>query len=165
MANPMNRSPERSASLQKYLALHSQQTRIRDLVRRHSYSLSPPISPGSQSISSLSSSPISPPTFALSPFSPHAISTIPEEVEVPQDRFDEEETEEQKLYDINKQIKSTLTDLLNCDSTKQDTKFRVWVQTRLMDAETELRRHRRRRLSIGRGREGMADSIAGSFEY
>lgn len=43
-------------------------------------------------------------------------------------------------------IKATLTDLLNCESVKRDAKTRLWVQTRLMEAEMELKRQRRRRV-------------------
>ena len=114
----------------------------------------------SSSVSPLSSSPASPPAF---PFGTHAIPTIPEEVEE-SDEADDIEEEENKLYDINKQIKLTLTDLLNCDSTRTDSKFRGWVQTRLMDAEMELRRHRKRRVSSDRGGQGMVESIASSME-
>ncbi|KAL9096514.1 MAG: hypothetical protein Q9165_001511 [Trypethelium subeluteriae] len=145
----MNRSPER-------------QTRIRDVVQRRFISASPSLSPDSRnsSISSLSSSPGSPSSF---PFGTHAIPTIPEEVEE-QESIDDAEEEERKLDDINKQIKFTLTDLLNHDSTRNDSKFRAWVQSRLMDAEMELRRQRKRRVSIDRGCHEMVESIANSME-
>jgi len=70
--------------------------------------------------------------------------------------------ESHKLYEINQQIKATLTELLNTDSVKQDDKFRVWVQGRLMDAELEMRRQRRRRSSVDRE---IAESIAEHFEH
>jgi len=44
-----------------------------------------------------------------------------------------------KLKNVNQQIKSTLTDLLNCESVRRDQRYRMWVQTRLMDAEKELK--------------------------
>lgn len=53
--------------------------------------------------------------------------------------------EERKLYNINHEIKTTLTDLLNCDAVRNDTKMRLWIQSRLMDAERELKRQRRSR--------------------
>lgn len=53
--------------------------------------------------------------------------------------------EELKIRDVNLQIKSTLTELLNCDAVRNDGKARMWVQSRLMDAERELRGARRRR--------------------
>ncbi|KAE9987666.1 hypothetical protein EG328_001899 [Venturia inaequalis] len=52
------------------------------------------------------------------------------------------------LFEINQQIKSTLTELLNCDGVKHDRIFRAWVQTRLMEAEHQLKKQRRRRSSI-----------------
>ena len=55
--------------------------------------------------------------------------------------------DECKRSDVNHDIKSTLTDLLNCESIRNDNKMRFWVQTRLMDAELELKRQRRRRIS------------------
>jgi len=54
---------------------------------------------------------------------------------------------EASLYEINQQIKTTLTELLNCDSVKHDKIFRAWVQTKLMDAEHQLKRQRKRRSS------------------
>jgi len=55
--------------------------------------------------------------------------------------------DEEKLFDIHADIKSTLTDLLNCEAVRNDNKTRMWVQSRLMDAERELKRQRRRRTS------------------
>lgn len=49
-----------------------------------------------------------------------------------------------KLKDVNLQIKSTLTELLNCESVRSDNRYRTWVQTRLMDAERELKVSRTR---------------------
>jgi len=79
--------------------------------------------------------------------------------------FDSAASEEsQKLYEINQQIKATLTELLNTDSVKADDKFRVWLQGRLMDAEVEMRRQRRRR-STSNGDREVAESIADHFEH
>jgi hypothetical protein len=55
---------------------------------------------------------------------------------------------EASLYEINQQIKTTLTELLNCESVKHDKMFRAWVQTKLMDAEHQLKRQRKRRSSV-----------------
>ncbi|KAI0592742.1 hypothetical protein F4775DRAFT_317121 [Biscogniauxia sp. FL1348] len=52
---------------------------------------------------------------------------------------------QQKLSDVNEGIKRTLTELLNCDMVRKDPAMRMWVQTRLMDTERELRSGRRRR--------------------
>lgn len=54
------------------------------------------------------------------------------------------EEDENKLKDVNLQIKSTLTELLNCESVRNDRKYRMWIQTRLMDAEKELKVSRTR---------------------
>lgn len=56
--------------------------------------------------------------------------------------IEEIEEEEQKLKNVNQQIKTTLTDLLNCESVKSDLRYRKWVQTRLMDTERELKEGR-----------------------
>ena len=58
-----------------------------------------------------------------------------------------ERVDEADLYEVNHQIKCLLTDLLNCESIKSDKLYRAWVQARLMDAEHELKRQRRRRSS------------------
>lgn len=51
--------------------------------------------------------------------------------------------EERKLVQVNQQIKTTLTELLNCESVRSDRLYSVWVQSRLMDAERELKGARR----------------------
>lgn len=56
----------------------------------------------------------------------------------------EVEEDEEKLMHVTQQIKTTLTDLLNCESVRNDKRYRMWVQTRLMDAERELKGSRRR---------------------
>jgi hypothetical protein len=45
------------------------------------------------------------------------------------------------------QIKATLTELLNCAEVRAEPEMRAWVQERLMEAEQEIRRQRRRRRS------------------
>ena len=57
--------------------------------------------------------------------------------------------EERKLQDVNLQIKSTLTELLNCESVRHDAAYRAWIQRRLMEAEQELRGGRRGSLHHG----------------
>jgi hypothetical protein len=63
------------------------------------------------------------------------------------------ELDESKLKMVNHQIKTTLTELLNCESVRSDRRYRMWVQTRLMDAERELKRDRtrscERRVTLG----------------
>lgn len=48
------------------------------------------------------------------------------------------EEDENKLKNVNEQIKCTLSHLLKCDGVKDDIRYRVWVETRLMDVEKEL---------------------------
>jgi predicted component of type VI protein secretion system len=71
-------------------------------------------------------------------------------------------TDSQKLFEINQQMKATLTELLNTDSVRADDKYRAWIQERLMDAEHQIRRQRRRRSSSDRE---MAESIHEHFEH
>ncbi|KAK0755125.1 hypothetical protein B0T18DRAFT_313632 [Schizothecium vesticola] len=59
--------------------------------------------------------------------------------------LDELATKEAKLCHVNEGIKRTLTELLNCETVRDDRAFRTWVQCRLMDTERELRSGRRRR--------------------
>ena len=49
---------------------------------------------------------------------------------------------------VNQQIKATLTELLNCEGVKQDRRYCVWVQRRLMDAEKELKEGRRHSVCV-----------------
>lgn len=55
--------------------------------------------------------------------------------------------EERRLYDVNESIKRALTEMLNCNIVRADASMRMWTQTRLMEAEKELRSGRRRRCS------------------
>lgn len=52
------------------------------------------------------------------------------------------------LYSTNHNLKSSLTDLLNCKAVRENDQMRAWVQTRLMEAERELKRQRRKKLSV-----------------
>ncbi|KAF2770442.1 hypothetical protein EJ03DRAFT_326567 [Teratosphaeria nubilosa] len=80
------------------------------------------------------------------------MSSIPEDASLTSDDFGRRSSQsisqdEAQLFDINYDIKSTLTDLLNCEAVRNDPKMRIWVQSRLMDAELELKRQRKRTLS------------------
>lgn len=57
--------------------------------------------------------------------------------------MDEIEEEEIKLKTVNLRIKSTLMEMLGCESVRRDARVRGWVQERLMEAELELRSERR----------------------
>ena len=65
-----------------------------------------------------------------------------------------------KLFEINKEIKTTLTELLNTESVRSDAQYRQWIQERLMDAEQQIRRQRRRRSSGSPADREFASSIA-----
>ncbi|KAI1810296.1 hypothetical protein GGS20DRAFT_568232 [Poronia punctata] len=64
--------------------------------------------------------------------------------------------DEEMLFNVNEGLKHALTELLNCQSVRQDGYKRTWVQSRLMETEKELRRSRRRRSS---GSPGTADYL------
>ncbi|KFA77274.1 hypothetical protein S40288_01318 [Stachybotrys chartarum IBT 40288] len=71
---------------------------------------------------------------------PETLDTIPDE-----ETLFEISAEEQRLFGVNESIKRALTELLNCDTVRHDIKMRMWVQTRLMETEKELRSGRRKR--------------------
>lgn len=57
--------------------------------------------------------------------------------------------QQQKVFAVSEAIKRALTELLNCDAVRNDKALRMWVQTRLMDTERELRSGRRKRGFVG----------------
>ncbi|KXT14742.1 hypothetical protein AC579_4411 [Pseudocercospora musae] len=163
---------ERVVILQPYLALTSQQfTLPRQIFKANSPS--PPTSPmffaadspgsptmSSSTTSSASGSPtmearhfsqISPPALALP--SRRGSTKLPMVEPIPEDEVPAltlqtpQASSQDQLFHANHEIKATLTDLLNCDVARHDPKMRKWIQSRLMDAELELKRQRRRRSS------------------
>lgn len=77
--------------------------------------------------------------------------------------IDDMHTEEShKLAEINHQIVATLTELLNTDSVRSDDKSRAWIQERLMEAEHQIRRQRRRHSS--NSERDFASAIAHHLE-
>jgi len=167
MSSPINKDPERGFALQKYLLLHSQH----DALQKHLDQITPslPIAASTSSSSrspdplrygSLSSSPDTESYLSSSP--PTAMrhhhrtgsmqhprppirtrrSSLPTVID--ESIIGEIEEDEMKLKDVNQQIKSTLTELLNCEGVRGDRRYRMWVQTRLMDAEKELKGRRSR---------------------
>jgi len=179
--NPTQKSPESGFALQKYLLLHSQH----DALQKHldqittSFSTipatSPSRSPDRQGHGSLSSSPGSDDSFLTSPprvtRNHHRGGSIPQSQPRPAMRtrrsslpavidesiLGEIQQDELKLKDVNQQIKSTLTELLNCESVRGDRRYRMWIQTRLMDAEKELKKTRSK--SCGRRRSEDASEM------
>lgn len=162
-------------ALQKHLSqittsLPPTPSRSPDRFRHSSLSSSPTRS----RVSSFSSSPESPSPYLSSPSAPPALhkqhrrsgsipavaspvrprivkrrSSLPTVID--ESILGEIEEEEGKLKNVNEQIKCTLTDLLNCESVRKDNRYRMWVQTRLHDAEKELKGDRTR--SCDRRRE------------
>jgi len=177
LSNPTQKSPERAFTLQKYLILHSQH----DALQKHLNSISPP-SPFSSTSSSASPTPspsTSPTTgyrnhhrrFSTSPINelPVApVSSMPKRPSIRKRRSSLPPTldtanehavreDEQKLQNVNEQIKTTLTELLNIESVRADRRYRMWVQSRLMDAEKELRTARSRSVSSRRASVDFAN--------
>lgn len=76
------------------------------------------------------------------------------------------EEEEGKLKNVNEQIKCTLTDLLNCESVRNDRQYRMWVQTRLMNTEKELKGDRAKSCDRRRRESdvGFSENLGGHFE-
>lgn len=70
--------------------------------------------------------------------------------------------ETHKLAEINQQIIATLTELLNTESVRSDDKSRAWIQDRLMEAEHQIRRQRRRHSS--NSERDFASAIAHHLE-
>lgn len=167
--NPTQKSPERAFALQKYLLLHSQHDALQKHLDQISTTIptrtSPSSSPTRSHNSSLSSSPGSDNGFPISTPSKvvrnhHRSGSIPAGLHpqrpamatrrsslptvIDESIIGEIEEGEMKLNDVNLQIKSTLTELLNCESVRGSRQWRTWVQTRLMDAERELKVSRTR---------------------
>jgi hypothetical protein len=158
------KSPERGFALQKYLLLHSQH----DALQKHLNQITNSFPTASQSQSpdrtrhaSLSSSPgssdegmyLSSPVWetrnhrhggnirsSRRPALKQRRSSLPTVVD--ESILGEIEQDEMKLKEVNQNIKTTLTELLNCESVRGDRRYRMWIQTRLMDAEKELKQDR-----------------------
>ncbi|ELR04572.1 hypothetical protein VC83_03114 [Pseudogymnoascus destructans] len=131
-SNPLSASPTRALTLQQYLLLHSEHESLR-------------LSLAAYPIDTLSSYPAT--TY---PSTPYSVATAA--------AYD---ADARKLHDVNQQIKSALTELLNCESVRGDRLYRAWVQRRLMEAEMELKEGRR--MSAGGGRR-MSAGDGGSME-
>lgn len=146
----------RDLALQQYLRLQEQHESLRQNLSDlrplqtpfSAVSASPVISPArTSSTSSVTSLGASSPTsrshrhFSMGSGLPwESLETVPDETTI-----DELATKEAKLCHVNEGIKRTLTELLNCETVRDDRAFRTWVQCRLMDTERELRSGRRRR--------------------
>jgi hypothetical protein len=158
------KTPESGFALQKYLLLHSQHDALQkhlDQITTSFQTTSKSRSPDRSRYASLSSSPgsddgmylSSPPRVARNhrrggsipstqarPALKTRRSSLPTVID--ESILGEIEQDEMKLKDVNQQIKRTLNELLNCESVRGDRRYRMWIQTRLMDAEKELKKDR-----------------------
>jgi len=155
-----HRNEERGLALQKYLLLHSQHDALQKHLAQITTSMpptpttSPSRSPDRLRYGSFCSSPStdddylssSPPTQnhrrsgsmqVQRPTIRTRRSSLPAVID--ETIIGKIAEDEMQLKNVNQQIKSTLTDLLNCESVRRDPRYRMWVQTRLMDTEKELK--------------------------
>ncbi|KAF1832437.1 hypothetical protein BDW02DRAFT_571078 [Decorospora gaudefroyi] len=153
----------RNESMQKYMLLLAQKEALQ---RRVALELpySAPMTASSPEFQSLSSSPTWSPKYD----SPYPTATDPVPVSsqngsTPRHSMDDMHTDEShKLAEINHQIVATLTELMNTDCIRNDDKQRAWIQERLMEAEHQMRRERRRHSSNAGG--DFASAIAQHLE-
>lgn len=162
-----SQDPERTQLVQAYMILHSQQTSIErrlsasSTCSSDSESSSPELSPARLAVYQNSPASVShiesigSPQSQQAPLLPHermfttkspfdrrtSPPSIPPILESP------DEDDEGKLFDVTGRIKSTLTDLLNCNSVRTNERMRAWVQTRLMDAQLAMNDTKRRRVN------------------
>lgn len=151
--NPRQKDAERGLALQKYLLLHSQHAALQTHLSKITPSVQIPNSLERIHRDSLSSSGSDEGYLSSTPSFGHhqRTSSLPRQRPMIKKRrsslptaidetiLGEMEEDELKIKGINQQIKSTLTELLNCQSVRVDDRYRNWVQTRLMDTEMELK--------------------------
>ncbi|CAO2654429.1 Nn.00g111620.m01.CDS01 [Neocucurbitaria sp. VM-36] len=153
----------RNESMQKYMLLSAQKEALQ---RRMALEIpfNKPMTASSPEFQSLSSSPTWSPKYA-SPYPPPT-DPIPIGSRAsmgPRSSIDDTHTEEShRLSEINHQIVATLTELLNTESVRSDDRHRAWIQERLMEAEHQIRRERRRHSS--NAERDFASSIAHQLE-
>lgn len=153
---------------QRYLLLSTQQSQLQESLAASPVSptFPSPLSRKGSNASTSASYPIVPTftpsssqdsaTTAVSYFetrSPVADAASPRRR--PSDTPSERSTTSDKLYECTREIRCTLTELLNCDSVKHDERFRTWVQEKLMDAEHDIKGQRRRRSSLVNNADGL----------
>ncbi|KAF1985803.1 hypothetical protein K402DRAFT_421732 [Aulographum hederae CBS 113979] len=163
MASSMKNSDKDNA-FSKYVLLSNQSERLRANLSLSIPSSTTPFSSHTSHATSLASSPISTYPSSTASYPPSYSPDSSPDLDISPSSFPTTEDETHaRLYEINKQIKATLTELLNSTSVRHDDKVRAWVQGRLMEAEMELKRQRRRKSSVDKDLEGVRDAIAGSF--
>lgn len=154
---PSSKSSEWAPSLENYLVLQSQQDQLRRRLSINTTASSTACSP--QSTSPTTQSP-SHSNFSSPTTSFYGATSLPLAPTAPASAYVQVGPEVRQLRDVSQQIKLTLTDLLNCERGRTDDAFRAWIQARLLDAEHELKRQRRRHSS---GDKLAADSIGEYF--
>lgn len=134
-------------SMQKYMLLSAQKEALQRRIAME-IPFSAPMAPSSPEFQSLSSSPTSPKSSSPYPSASDPIPVSSRTSGTPRNSMDDMHTEEShKLAEINQQIVATLTELMNTDCIRNDEKQRAWIQERLMEAEHQIRRERRRHSS------------------
>jgi hypothetical protein len=149
--------------MQKYMLLSAQKEAIQ---RRMAMEIpfNAPMAASSPEFQSLSSSPTWSPNASPYPATTDPVPTSSRTSTGPRNSIDDMHTEEShKLAEINQQIVATLTELLNTECIRSDDKQRAWIQERLMEAEHQIRRERRRHSSNAGGGD-FASAIAQHLE-
>ncbi|KAL6707828.1 hypothetical protein ACN47E_003728 [Coniothyrium glycines] len=165
---PMSRPTlSRNESMQRYMLLSAQKEALQ---RRMALEIpfGAPMTVTSPEFQSLSSSPTWSPKYASPyPTTTDPLRSAPRTTITTRTSIDDMHTEEsQKLNEINHQIVATLTELLNTESVRSDDKHRAWIQERLLEAEHQIRRERRRHssnVSLNADRD-FASAIAQQLE-
>lgn len=153
--------------MQRYMLLSAQKEALQRKMALE-IPFSTPMTVTSPEFQSLSSSPTWSPKYA-SPY-PTAADPLPTGSStnmVTRTSIHDMHTEEsQRLNELNHQIVATLTELLNTESVRSDDKHRAWIQERLMEAEHQIRRERRRHSSHAslHADRGFASAIAQQLE-
>ncbi|KAF2007818.1 hypothetical protein P154DRAFT_9837 [Amniculicola lignicola CBS 123094] len=169
MAHPSRHSFSGDAVIQKDMLLSSQHEAFR---RRISLQIpaSPPLNMTSPELESLSAS--SPPRHrsnysSIWSMEPDSSSVSARPIPTTPGMGHRNKATESPIHEdqilsceVNLLNKATLTELLNTKSVRSDEKYRAWVQDRLMGAEQQIRKQRRRRSSIDRD---VAAGIAASL--
>lgn len=134
--SPTQNSSQRANALQKYLLLHQRRERLKDSLHRMRNSLLPITFRRLPSLVPSRGTPL----FSLYEKEENCPPQAPPFAwqQVYQDMLQIVEEKEYNLIDLNEQIKWTLTNLLNCEGMQHDKRYKMWVQTRLMDTEREL---------------------------
>jgi len=148
--------------MQKYMLLSAQKEALQ---RRISLQIpfGAPMEVSSPEFQSLSSSPACSPDYAPSyQTTTEPIPATRSAMAYPTSADDIHTEDSHKLAEINHQIVATLTELLNTECVRSDDKQRAWIQEKLMEAEHQGRRQRRRHSS--NAERDFASAIAHNLE-